>query len=700
MSWTLKKPEENWLLVNLLNLTFLFFIFRMAVPAFKYPFLILYPTLFLFSFIHFRKNNRSGGINLKRFLIDSSFLVILILWYLFAFIFSDKIYLLIFKDLANTIVIISLFFIAILFIKSKEDLVYALKNLVKLIVIVAVIIAFSGYFYLMDTFKWIDVAPTLQNIDNVTFKPHDLDNNFGILPAIFGTISLLWFLTTTKVETHNRILANIVLIILNCSILLSASRRGLSILLIIISLLVLIQFLSLLLKSSLLRQISVSTRSYLCTILIVTLFFAGIMHFTSNNFKNKAISSLGSRNILDTKMKLTTIAIKYALIVKKDLSFQSLYNLLWKPVFDPFDPESSWGTRNHKTIFPLTGKNVEIVPPGAKGYLIDHSTNVSTELSYCDAFSLLTRINAKEEDVYKASVFCYASEDFDGDAIRISVGTDNIIRKEVTGTPVAYYDINSNKGEWRKIEITFTCSTALIPVYISVMKNGEKDFSNLNGYVIFAFPQVEKSLLPQADININKTSLTPSALSLLRFRSYSEDPIRRSIDRFLNEDTTYTDLKHLKVKSIDLNMFRNERVSRWVFAYNIFLKEYNLKEKFLGKGFVHLSWYGKYFLKDKTASDWPHNPFLSILLYSGIAGLLLYCFFLYKVFYYYIKYIREYPLFFIFFLITFFFAFFSSGSPFDPPVFGFFSMLPFFIHSVHHRDKGKIGNDNTLASQL
>jgi hypothetical protein len=64
-------------------------------------------------------------------------------------------------------------------------------------------------------------------------------------------------------------------------------------------------------------------------------------------------------------------------------------------------------------------------------------------------------------------------------------------------------------------------------------------------------------------------------------------------------------------------------------------------------------------------------------------GLIIYCYFLYKVFFYYIKYISEYPLLFIFFLITFFFSFFSGGSPFDPPIMGFFVILPFFIHSIH-----------------
>jgi O-antigen ligase len=133
------------------------------------------------------------------------------------------------------------------------------------------------------------------------------------------------------------------------------------------------------------------------------------------------------------------------------------------------------------------------------------------------------------------------------------------------------------------------------------------------------------------------------------------------------------------------NKFGEERILRWQFAWQIFQKEYNWKQQIFGGGFSFLNWYGYYFANDETEADWPHNPFLSILLYSGILGLLIYCFFLYKAFYYYIKYIREYPLIFIFFLITFYYSFFSGGSPFDPPMMGFFSILPFFIHTIHKK---------------
>ena len=132
------------------------------------------------------------------------------------------------------------------------------------------------------------------------------------------------------------------------------------------------------------------------------------------------------------------------------------------------------------------------------------------------------------------------------------------------------------------------------------------------------------------------------------------------------------------------------RYVRWQFAWQIFTKEFNWRQKVFGGGFNFLNWYGYYFLKDRTKTDYPHNPFLYILLYSGILGVSLYLFFLYKVFYFYLKYRKEYWIFFVFFLITFFFCFFSSGNPFDPPIMGFFMILPFFIHSVHKKSTSKL----------
>ena len=130
-----------------------------------------------------------------------------------------------------------------------------------------------------------------------------------------------------------------------------------------------------------------------------------------------------------------------------------------------------------------------------------------------------------------------------------------------------------------------------------------------------------------------------------------------------------------------------DRTYRWQYAVELWKTEYKWYNKLFGHGFDYYEWFGKKFLNDPIRGDYPHNPFISILLYSGIVGLAFYFWLLYRVFFLYIFYRKEYGVLFICFLITFFFSFFSGSSPFDPPIMGFFVILPFFIHSVHEREK-------------
>jgi O-antigen ligase len=137
--------------------------------------------------------------------------------------------------------------------------------------------------------------------------------------------------------------------------------------------------------------------------------------------------------------------------------------------------------------------------------------------------------------------------------------------------------------------------------------------------------------------------------------------------------------------------FYSNRISRWQYAIELWKTEYKLYNKLFGNGFKYYELFGKKFLNDQKNDDYPHNPFISILLYSGIIGLVFYLWFLYKVFSLYLYHRQQYGYLFICFLITFFFSFFSGSSPFDPPIMGFFVLLPFFIHHVHkNNDHDKI----------
>jgi hypothetical protein len=433
--------------------------------------------------------------------------------------------------------------------------------------------------------------------------------------------------------------------------------------------------------------------------------------------------------------EITLKCYRYIKIVNPKKNYYDFYQEIWAPNFDPNNPDSGWGRRTHKTIFPLTGINSDILPDKAKGYLMDSTCNADPwdGNAFSPTFIGLHSNKVKNNDIIELSVFCFVSDDFNGDWVCI-VLTNN----DGPWIDYNYYDMGK-KGTWQKLIVRKTVSSGFVSRILYFSKSGVKNFSSLKGYVIFAYPEfstvnnndtvkayIEPSLLEQnSSINICKRNnlsnvtvnkelinytknirqidyLIPSkyiSSSFTFFPLFSEninynlrsdkDPIRNWVAKFISEDTTYYPCKSNITAIKEVSEFGTDRTSRWQFALQIFNKEYSWKQKIFGGGFAFLNWYGYYFLGDKTKSDYPHNPFLYILLYSGIIGLFLYIYLLYKVFFYYIKYIKEYYIFFIFFLITYFFIFFGGGDPFNPPIMGFFMMLPFFIHYIHGKESIK-----------
>jgi len=125
--------------------------------------------------------------------------------------------------------------------------------------------------------------------------------------------------------------------------------------------------------------------------------------------------------------------------------------------------------------------------------------------------------------------------------------------------------------------------------------------------------------------------------------------------------------------------FMGPRSVRWKYALELF-NNYPVINKVFGNGFDYLYLYAEKFPDSSNPTkktDYPHNPILSALLYSGIIGALYYVYFLILVFWYYWKYRKYHMLFFILYLITFFFTFVSGNSHFSVPVFAMLSVVPF-----------------------
>jgi hypothetical protein len=698
-------------IIHIINVISLLFIFRGSLPAFKYPFIILY----VFTVVYLVLSGKIKGYDIKRFL-KSYLVIILLVIYLCVSLFSTyKLYLDVVKDLINTLVLLSVAFFYTVIIKYETELKIALNNLVSWVIVLSTLIAVVWIFdfiiiYLPD---YVGIRPLNHEI---------IDYNFAIIPALFGIVSVLLILPGI-ISKSKLCYLTFLLLLLYLQLFLSTSRRGFIIAITILCVIFILYAVSFFVRKDRISNFAKNIRPFL--LLFVVIFFSGYLFVkkTSFEYKTALFKKIGIENSVGLTNDITEKYLRILNIFYPDMTINELYEEVWSANLDPKDPDSGWGRRIHKTIFPLSGKNASMIPAGVKGYLMDKTCNAyvlgGNSYSY-------TKVDMKtnyvlDNDTIKSSVFCFVSDDYDGNYVYMVLSVND-------GASIGYAHYNlDKKGVWQELTILMPVSSGLVTTYIYFTKTGASSFSNLKGHVIFAFPQFtnmshekrasvsgtgntptpeESSLINYSRKSVlgydhHTISLTTNPiLSLSMISSFSGgDPIRNLAIRLFPKDTTYLSYKsNLKVDPLS-NEFGEERLLRWQFAWQIFQIEYNWKQRIFGGGFSFLNWYGYYFMKDKTAVDYPHNPFLSILLYSGVVGLLLYCFFMYKVFYYYIKYRKKYPVLFIFFLITFFFSIFSGGSPFDPPVFGFFVILPFFIHSVYKAKKLELENGKSTLEE-
>jgi len=524
-----------------------------------------------------------------------------------------------------------------------------------------------------------------------------IDYNFSLIPIFFGFFIIFKHLLSEE-KYINRLFYNFLLLLFFLDIFMSSSRRGLILGVIILLLLFLIQLVSFFKKDSSVRKISKRSRSFIISIILVIFLTYLFFFLSSNEFKNRVLKIFSPEKVYVVKQQVTQKIYRNLNIFSADLDYLKLEEKLWGNDFNPLYPSSGWGYKGSKRLFPLTGKNSSILPEEAVGSLMDSSTFNFDSNKYT-SFSRINTFKVNKGEKYKVSIYCYVSRDFNGAYVRLMLTWFNTPKK--LQDIITFYNLK-NKDIWQKLEIEFECHDGYAAPYLSITRKKEEGNERLQGYIIFAYPEIQRIETNENDIGIEESKISEYDMFLeemnkekhamlnaqfvpgitLLFQNQQKDYIRNVVKKLINEDTTYYGYKADIKFNHDPKDVIHGRTDRWKFAWEIFTKEYNWTKKIFGGGFDHLNWYGYYFHNDKTRSDWPHNPFLSVLLYSGILGLALYLFVFYKAVYYYIKYIKEYYIFFIFFLITFFFSFFSADSPFNPPVMGFLLIFPFFLHSV------------------
>ena len=143
--------------------------------------------------------------------------------------------------------------------------------------------------------------------------------------------------------------------------------------------------------------------------------------------------------------------------------------------------------------------------------------------------------------------------------------------------------------------------------------------------------------------------------------------------------------------SIVYRNFKNKlysgRTNRWLYSMVVFKDSLSIPQKIFGGGFDYLEMFGKEF--GEAGYDYPHNPFISAFLYSGIIGGIAYLWFMFLVFFYYIKFYKYHYFYFVCFLVVFYFSFFSGNTHFSIPIYAIFSIIPFLTKYLVEKEKNE-----------
>lgn len=371
-----------------------------------------------------------------------------------------------------------------------------------------------------------------------------------------------------------------------------------------------------------------------------------------------------------------------------DFSSLQGYVVLAYPEFkrSKFDPKNpyTYATRPYKREYPLTGRNVEIVPVNCAGYKLDSETSYRQSINFVHSTTIYSESETKIGDVIRASVFCYVSDDFNGNSAKLGLSGDIVGKKQI------YYDLKK-KGAWQRLEIEVTANGGIVKAFLFFSQKDVKDFSTLKGHVIFAYPQFEvikaskdigQSSLKSESVFylLSKASIIPSFTTFADTTEIPDEGLDEVVD---NAETEFQ-------KEYERDKFAGARLDRWRYAWFLYTKEYSWWQRIFGGGLGYTRSFAKTF-NSPIVYDYPHNPVLSMLLYAGIIGVVVYFWLLIKTVYLYWIYRHEYWYVFICFVIIYFFSFFSANTLYDPPVLAFFIVFPFIVD--YYKKKDRISNE-------
>jgi len=142
-----------------------------------------------------------------------------------------------------------------------------------------------------------------------------------------------------------------------------------------------------------------------------------------------------------------------------------------------------------------------------------------------------------------------------------------------------------------------------------------------------------------------------------------------------------------QISNLENNLMRRDIVSitssrkdLWALGKKIF-DEYTIAHKIFGNGFTFL----KIFQKETERYFYPHHLFLSVLLFSGIIGLIIYIAVLLWSSIIYLVHFKKLGILFFLFIINFTFGFFSFTDFLGASFYALLFIFPFLYHYLHKK---------------
>jgi len=148
-----------------------------------------------------------------------------------------------------------------------------------------------------------------------------------------------------------------------------------------------------------------------------------------------------------------------------------------------------------------------------------------------------------------------------------------------------------------------------------------------------------------------------------------------------NDELNYVFNRLLTISDI-LTKDDDSRSGRWAFSFNYF-SDLPIYAKLFGGGFSYLQQFGNYF--GESELDYPHNVWISALLYGGILGFITTVILTFYVLFFLLKRKDLFGELIVWYLLFLFFYFTSANSIFSSRIFNILILLPFL--SICHPRK-------------